>query len=187
VIKTLTEVLPLIKRPTEVTIFDKIGEAHDTQLTETLVSRVNFTDRLFILTLSRINLTAKSAGIIAHSLYQCSGLNDLSLPYNPLGDGVSVLTQHLSCTPNLYSLNLDGVKMTKKQVYHLNAVVRQSKIRIFNSKYHDNEGNPRAEHKWPSEDYWQKWPWDVPSHHLNQRTSRSLGHQLSQGTRRSPG
>ena len=135
-IKTLTEVLPLIKRPTEVTIFDKIGEAHDTQLTETLVSRVNFTDRLFILTLSRINLTAKSAGIIAHSLYQCSGLNDLSLPYNPLGDGVSVLTQHLSCTPNLYSLNLDGVKMTKKQVYHLNAVVRQSKIRIFNSKYH---------------------------------------------------
>ena len=135
VIETLTEVLPLIKCPEQVEIFGKHGEAHDAQLTETLVSRVNFTDRLCMLHLDKINLTAKSAGIIATSL-QCSELIELGLPRNPLGDGVSVLAKLLSCVPNLDSLNLDSVKMTKKQVYDLTTAVRQGVMRFFHSEYH---------------------------------------------------
>jgi len=136
VIKTLTEVLPLINSPHDVVIWGKIGEAQDAQLTETLVSRVNFTGRLYKLTLSAINLTAKSAGILAKSLYQCSDLDDLTLSFNPLGNGISDLIQHLSRAPYVYQLNLDGVKMTKKQVYDLAAVVSQNDFRFLETLYH---------------------------------------------------
>jgi len=185
--KTLTEVLPLIKRPDSVEIFGKDGEAHDAQLTETLVSRVNFTNGLNILTLSEINLTAKSAGIIAKSLDQCSDLRYFSLPYNPLGDGVSVLTKHLSCVPYLVSLNLEGVKMTKKQVYHLNAVVRQSKIYIFHSEYHYRDGNPLPENEWPSEEFWKEHPEGVAESSAESGDEQEPGSSAESGDKQAPG
>ena len=55
---------------------------------------------------------------------------------NPLGEGVSVLTQHLSRVPHLERLKLSDVKMTKQQVNELSAAVRQSNIPWLDTKYH---------------------------------------------------
>ena len=135
-VEVLTEVLPLVTSPRWIDIFGVVMYAFDAQLTETLVSRINFTDRLENLRLQGINLTAKSTATIATSLYQSPNLRGLWLSRNPLGEGVSVLTQHFSCVPHLQSLNLNFVKMTKKQVDDLTRAVRQSKIISFWSSYH---------------------------------------------------
>ena len=107
----------------------------DAQLTETLVSRIIFTDRLYLLGLVNINLTAKPAAVIARSLHQAPSLGSLNLSGNPLGKGVSVLTRHLSCV-HLKDLWLFSVKMTKQQVNDLTAAVRQSKISELQTEYH---------------------------------------------------
>ena len=54
---------------------------------------------------------------------------------NPLGEGVSVLIQHLSRVPHLERLRLSDVKMTKQQVNELSAAVRQSNISL-DTQYH---------------------------------------------------
>ena len=92
------------------------------------MSHIIFTDGLDTLILDDINLTAKPAAVIARSLHQAPSLHLLSLSWNPLGEGVSVLTRHLSCVPHLEDLCLFEVKMTKQQVNDLNAAVRQSNI-----------------------------------------------------------
>ena len=117
-------------------ISGKPFEIIDAQLTETLVSRIIFTDRLGSLELININLTAKPAAVIARSLHQAPSLGLLDLSENPLGEGVSVLTQHLSRVPHLVALYLINVKMTKQQVNDLSAAVRQSNISRLSTNYH---------------------------------------------------
>ena len=135
-IKMLADFLPLFTALRWIVIFGKPSEIIDAQLTETLVSRIIFTDRLDTLVLANINLTAKPAAVIARSLHQAPSLHSLHLSGNPLGEGVSVLTQHLSRVPHLEDLWLLYVKMTKQQVNDLSAAVRQSNISRLRTNYH---------------------------------------------------
>ena len=135
-IKMLADFLPLFTALLWLGIFGKPSEIIDAQLTETLVSRIIFTDRFHTLVLTNINLTAKPAAVIARSLHQAPGLRHLKLSENPLGEGVSVLTQHLSRVPHLERLWLSKVKMTKQQVNELSATVRQSNIYWLKTEYH---------------------------------------------------
>ena len=134
-IEILIGVLPLVTSAQDIMIFGS-GSATDPVLVDTLVSRINFTNRLHVLALDNINLTAKPAVVIARSLYQAPNLRDLNLSRNPLGEGVSDLTRHLSCAPKVKTLLLEGVKMTEKQVNDLTEAVRQTKIRELLSPYH---------------------------------------------------
>ena len=134
--ETLVEVLPFVTSPQRIIISCKHGEANDAQLTETLVSRINFTDRLYQLQLWNNNLTARPAAAIARSLYQAPNLREFNLAGNPLGEGVSVLTRHLSCVPDLEELNLIGVTMTEEQANDLTTAVRQSNISHLLTPYH---------------------------------------------------
>ena len=135
-IKMLADFLPLFTALRWIVIHGKPSEIIDAQLTETLVSRIIFTDRLHTLVLTDINLTAKPAAAIARSLHQAPSLRYLNLSHNPLGEGVSVLTRHLCCVPHLEGLWLVSVKMTKQQVNDLTAAVRQSKISELRTEYH---------------------------------------------------
>ena len=135
-IKMLADFLPLFTALRWIIIFGKPFEIIAAQLTETLVSRIIFNDRLHTLVLANINLTAKPAAVIARSLHQAPGLQWLDLSENPLGEGVSVLIQHLSRVPHLERLRLSDVKMTKQQVNELSTAVRQSKISWLNTQYH---------------------------------------------------
>ena len=135
-IKMLADFLPLFTALLYIRILGKRFEIIDAQLTETLVSRIIFNDGLRQLNLSNINLTAKPAAAIARSLHQAPGLRLLHLSENPLGEGVSVLTQYLSRVPHLSGLYLINVKMTKQQVNDLSAAVRQSNISVIHSDYH---------------------------------------------------
>ncbi|CAH3031412.1 unnamed protein product [Pocillopora meandrina] len=90
-IKMLADFLPLFTALRWIVITGKPFEIIDAQLTETLVSRIIFTDRLVKLELVDINLTAKPAAVIARSLHQAPSLYSLDLSENPLGEGVSVL------------------------------------------------------------------------------------------------
>ena len=134
--KMLVDFLPLFTALREISIYGDPSEIIAAQLTETLVSRIIFTDLLGTLELFRINLTAKPAAVIARSLHQSPGLEHLNLSENPLGKGVSVLTQHLSRVPHLDRLYLSDVKMTKQQVNDLSAAVRQSNISRLDTEYH---------------------------------------------------
>ena len=135
-IMMLADFLPLFTALRCIFITGKPSEIIDAQLTDTLVSRIIFTDRLHTLVLTDINLTAKPAAAIARSLHQAPSLRILNLSANPLGEGVSVLTQLLSRVPHLEMLLLVNVKMTKQQVNDLNAAVRQSNISLFRTLYH---------------------------------------------------
>ena len=135
-IKMLADFLPLFTALRCIIINGKPFEIIDAQLTETLVSRIIFTDRLNSLVLVGINLTAKPAAVIARSLHQAPRLRWLNLSHNPLGEGASVLTQHLSRVPHLKWLLLSNVKMTKQQVNYLSAAVRQSNIFQLETQYH---------------------------------------------------
>ena len=135
-IKMLADFLPLFTALQWILIFGESSKLIDAQLTETLVSRIIFTDRLDTLDLTNINLTAKPTAAITRSLHQAPGLRWLDLSKNPLGEGLSVLTQHLSCVPHLERLCLFDVKMTKQQVNELSAAVRQSNISWLETEYH---------------------------------------------------
>ena len=128
---TLIDVLSFVTSPRTIfiSVFERItSTALDPVLVDTLVSRINFTNRLEMLVLREINLTAKPTAVIARSLYQAPNLCHLDLSWNPLDEGVSDLTRHLSRAPHLKTLYLDGVEMTKKQVNDLSEAVRQTKI-----------------------------------------------------------
>ena len=112
--ETLIAVLSFVTFPRSVIISGE-GLATDPVLVETLVSRIKFTNRLDRLELQHINLTAKPASVIATSLYQAPNLSYLNLSSNPLGEGVSDLTRHLSRASQLEFLQLHGVKMTKNK------------------------------------------------------------------------
>ena len=132
----LADFLPLFTGLQWIDITGKPFEIIDAQLTETLVSRIIFNDSLHTLDLSNINLTAKPAAVIARSLHKAPGLRFLDLSENPLGEGVSVLTRHLSRVPHLDALNLSYVKLTKQQVNDLSEAVRQSNISSLRTPYH---------------------------------------------------
>ena len=134
--KILADCLPLLTALRCIRIVGKLFKIIDAQMTETLVSHIIFTDRLDTLRLVNINLTAKPAAAIARSLHQAPSLRILNLSENPLGEGVSNLTRHLSCVPHLEGLNLFNVKMTKQQVNDLTAAVRQSNISRLHTEYH---------------------------------------------------
>ena len=134
--KMLVDFLPLFTALREISVYGDPSEIFAAQLTETLVSRIIFTYRLVTLELVDINLTAKPAAVIARSLHQAPSLRYLNLSGNPLGEGVSVLIQHLSCVPHLEDLWLLDVKMTKQQVNDLIAAVRQSNISELCTEYH---------------------------------------------------
>ena len=134
--KMVADFLPLFTALQHILIFGKPSEIIDAQLTETLVSRIIFTDRLVSLILVGINLTAKPAAAIARSLHRVPNLCHLNLTGNPLGKGVTVLTQHLSRVPHLKELCLSNVKMTKQQVDGLSAAVRHSNISEIDTEYH---------------------------------------------------
>ncbi|KAL9978664.1 hypothetical protein ACROYT_G016208 [Oculina patagonica] len=153
--ETLIEVLPFVTSPKSIQIIGKAAGAPELAetLTETLVSRINFTNRLEELELQGINLTAKAAAVIFRSLLQSSNLYLLDLSSNPLGEAVSDLTRHLSCVPHLRCLHLEDVKMTAMEVNDLTEAVRHSKITRFLLSYHDEEGNPEPEDEWPTEDF----------------------------------
>ena len=133
--KTLADCLPLSTALRSIVIIGNSSEIIDAQLTKSLVSRIIFTERLHTLVLVEINLTAKPAAAIARSLHQVPSLISLNLSVNPLGKGVSVLTQHLSRVPR-ERLGLCNVKMTKQQVNDLSAAVRQSNIPYLSTCYH---------------------------------------------------
>ena len=135
-IKMLADFLPLFTALKWIQITGKPFKIMDAQLTETLVSRIIFTDRLGSLELVNINLTAKPAAVIARSLHQAPDLDELNLSKNPLGEGVNDLTQHLSHVPRLKTLNLSYVKLTKQQVIDLSKAVRQSDISSLQTLYH---------------------------------------------------
>ena len=135
-VETLIDVLSSVTSPRYIHIGVIGAYTTDPVLVDTLVSRINFTNRLDILGLSNINLTAKPAAVIIRSLYQAPNLSYLNLSFNPLGEGVSDLARHLSCAPHLKTLFLFGVKMTKKQVSDLSEAVRQTKISELFSDYH---------------------------------------------------
>ena len=132
----LADFLPLCTSLRCVYIGGKPYETINAQLTETVVSHIIFTDRLVSLALVNINLTAKPTAAIARSLHQAPSLRSLYLSYNPVGEGVSVLTRHLSCVPHLERLCLSDVKMTKQQVNDLSATVSQSNISRLDTEYH---------------------------------------------------
>ena len=134
--EVLSDVIPLVIAPREIWVHGKTFEWFDAQLTETLVTRINYTNRLKELILMNINLTAKSAAIISNSLHKVPNLSSLNLSFNPLGEGVSVLSKHLRCVPHLDSLGLYYVMMTKEQVHDLTTAVRQSNISKLWSSYH---------------------------------------------------
>ena len=134
--KMVANLLPLFTALQCIIITWKPFEIIDAQLTETLVSRIIFTDRLHTLELFNINLTAKPAATIARSLHQAPSLRILNLSANPLGEGLSVLIRHLSCVPHLESLCLVNVKMTQQQVNDLSAAVRQRNLSFFKTEYH---------------------------------------------------
>ena len=134
--EVLTDVIPLVIAPREIWVVGKTDDECDAQLTETLVTRINYTNRLKMLLLYNINLTAKSAAIISNSLHKVPNLSYLNLSHNPLGEGVSVLSKHLRCVPHLKQLWLDYVMMTKEQVHDLTTAVRQSNISVLVSSYH---------------------------------------------------
>ena len=133
--KMLADCLPLSTALRSIVIIGNSFEIIDAQLTKSLVSRIIFTERLHTLVLVEINLTAKPAAAIARSLHQVPSLIGLNLSVNPLGKGVSVLTQHLSRVPHEW-LVLHNVKMTKQQVNDLSAAVRQSNIPYLSTCYH---------------------------------------------------
>ena len=134
--EVLTDVIPLVIAPRMIGVGVTILEWFDAQLTETLVTRINYTNRLEQLILNNINLTAKSAAIISNSLHKVPNLRYLNLSSNPLGEGVSVLSKHLRCVPHLETLLLNNVMMTKEQVHDLTTAVRQSNISVLWSLYH---------------------------------------------------
>ena len=86
---------------------------------------------LTVLHLDNTQMGEKEITAVACALKDLPGLEWLNLSYNPLGRGVSELTQHLSSIPQLSFLLLFGVKMTKKEASELCAAVQGTEISLY--------------------------------------------------------
>ena len=134
--RMLADCLPFCTCLRWIVIVGEPCEIFDAPLTETMVSRIIFTDRLSTLILNNINLKARPTAAIARSLHQAPSLHILNLSQNPLGEGVRVLARHLSCVPRLITLTLAGVKMTRQQMDDLSAALRQRTFPFLVTRYH---------------------------------------------------
>ena len=134
--KTLITALPHVIFPRVMTMSVPVGKLYDALILENLLSRLNFTNRLDTLEFCRCNITAGPAAAIARSFHKAPNLRELYLSYNPLGDGLNTLMEHLHCVQQLETLRLGGVKMTREQVEDLTRAVRQSNITSLGSYYH---------------------------------------------------
>ena len=90
--------------------------------------------------LTKLNLNDTQMGeeevsALARALKYVPELKWLDLGSNPLGRGVSDLSQHLSSIPKLMRLYLWSVKMTKKEAEELCTAVRGTSI-ILHTDYH---------------------------------------------------
>ena len=84
-----------------------------------LAKHLSSVPHLTILYLEDTQMGEKEGTAVARALKDLLGLVWLELSLNPLGRGVSELTQHLSSIPQLSFLSLSGVKMTKKEASEL--------------------------------------------------------------------
>ena len=85
--------------------------------------------------LKRTQMGEKEVTAVARALKDLPELERLYLSYNPLGRGVSELTQHLGSIPQLWNLDLWRVKMTKKEASELRAAVQGKGIDLW-TDYH---------------------------------------------------
>ncbi|CAH3185689.1 unnamed protein product [Porites lobata] len=158
-VEQLIEMMPFITAPHEIWVEGKHGEVLDAKVTESLLRSIP-THKLERLILPGINVTSSPAVEFINRAFKqdLPNLKWLYMSYNPLlGAGVDRLIKHLSCAPHLKILYLSGVKMTPQQVMNLTSAVQQhGNITELWSDYHDDKGNPKPEHEWPSERYWKR-------------------------------
>ena len=102
------------------------------ELAKNLHSVPNLTD----LDLDDTNMGEEEVSALARALKDVPELKWLNLDFNPLGRGVSDLSQHLSSVPELWRLYLTSVKMTKKEAEELCTEVRKSNINSLWTGYH---------------------------------------------------
>ena len=83
------------------------------------------------LRLSDTNMGEDEASALARALKDVPELRKLDLGWNPLGRGVRDLVQHLSSVPELKTLLLIGVQMTKTEIEELCTAVNGRGITLF--------------------------------------------------------
>ena len=77
----------------------------------------------------------KEVTAVARALKDLPELEWLNLSHNPVGRGVTELTQHLSSIPQPWGLGLNGVQMTKKEASEMCAAVQGTEIHL-DTDYH---------------------------------------------------
>ncbi|CAH3184190.1 unnamed protein product, partial [Porites lobata] len=178
-VEQLIEMMPFITAPHGIWVWGELGEVFDAEVTESLLRSIPITHKLEYLTLCRINVTSSPAVEFISRVFKqdLPNLKVLGMSYNPLlGAGVDSLIKHLSCAPHLEKLYLWGVKMTPQQVMNLTSAVQQHEnITQLWTDYHDDEGNPKPEGEWPSENYWKS---EYP--HLFPDSSPESAHEQEQ-------
>ncbi|CAH3175571.1 unnamed protein product, partial [Porites evermanni] len=184
-VELMIEMMPFITAPHEIGVWDELGEVFDAELTESLLRSIPRTHKLERLTLGHINITSSPAVEFISRVFKqdLPNLKYLHMSFNPLlGAGVDSLIKHLSCAPHLERLYLVEVKMTPQQVMNLTSAVQQhGNITQLLSPYHDDEGNPKPEDEWPSENYWKS---EYP--HLFPDSSPESAHEREQVSHHSP-
>ena len=135
----LIEMMPFITAPHWIWVWGKDGEVFDAEVTESLLRSIPTTHKLEYLTLNRINVISSPAVEFIHTLFKkAPNLKLLDMSRNPLlGAGVYSLIKHLSCAPQLKTLELLEVKMTTQQVMNLSSAIKQhGNITWLVSSYH---------------------------------------------------
>ncbi|CAH3180188.1 unnamed protein product [Porites lobata] len=159
-VEQLIEMMTFFTAPHVILVWGELyGEVFDAEVTESLLRSIPTTHKLERLILRAINLTSSPAVEFISRVFKqdLPNLKLLDMSWNPLlGAGVDSLIKHLSCAPHLEELILEDVKMTPQQVMNLTSAIKQhGNIIELWSDYHDNKGNPKPEHEWPSEDFWR--------------------------------
>ena len=96
-----------------------------------LAKNLNSVPNLTELHLSYTNMGKDEASALARALKDVPELSCLALAGNPLGRGVRDLVQHLSSVPELKTLLLIGVQMTKTEIEELCTAVNGRGITLF--------------------------------------------------------
>ena len=100
-----------------------------------LAKHLSSVPHLTQLWLNDTQMGEEEVSALVRALKSVPGLEWLCLASNPLGRGVSDVIQHLSSIPKLVSLDLSGVKMTKKEAEELCAAVRGTNFNL-DTDYH---------------------------------------------------
>ena len=138
-VELISEMMQFITAPHVISVWGKPGKVFDAEVTESLLRRIQVTQKLKTLTLRGINVTSSPAVEFINSLFKkAPNLKSLDMSFNPLpGAGVDSLIKHLSCAPHLEKLWLGAVKMTPQQVMDLSSAIKQhSNITELVSSYH---------------------------------------------------